>query len=75
MNGCKDHTPCPDGYMAWHSWAREKSRTHAQVKCGQCGLYKIWLPKAEAKIENALRRKEERKVIKNAKRLIEKGLW
>jgi len=39
---CKDHTPCPDGYLAWHEWADKKSVRHYQVRCDGCGLFKIW---------------------------------
>lgn len=42
---CKDHTPCPEGYIAWHEWAEKKSKTHKQVKCEGCGLFKIWIKK------------------------------
>jgi hypothetical protein len=39
------HTPCPQGYLAWHAWAAKKSKTHHQIKCEGCGLYTIWVPK------------------------------
>lgn len=39
------HTPCPDGYLAWHTWAKAKSRTHRQRRCPECGLWKIWEPR------------------------------
>lgn len=42
---CKDHTPCPEGYIQWHAWAREKAKTHKQVRCEECGRYQIWVPK------------------------------
>lgn len=41
---CLAHTPSPDGYLAWHEWAEKKSKTHRQIKCEGCGLYKIWVP-------------------------------
>jgi hypothetical protein len=41
---CDDHTRCPSGYIEWHDWAEQKSKTHLQVKCPECGLYSIWLP-------------------------------
>jgi hypothetical protein len=41
----ENHTPCPEGYLQWHAWAREMLRTHRSTKCGGCGLYKIWVPK------------------------------
>lgn len=39
------HTPQPDGYLAWHEWADKKSKTHYQIKCPGCDLYAIWVPK------------------------------
>lgn len=41
----EDHTPCPEGYILWHAWAEKMSKTHKQVKCGECGRYSIWIPK------------------------------
>lgn len=41
-----DHTPCPDGYIAWHAWhawARKMARTHRQIKYAGCGLWAIWI--------------------------------
>lgn len=37
------HTVAPSGYTQWHFWAEKKSKTHMQVKCAGCGLYKIWV--------------------------------
>lgn len=42
-----NHTPSPDGYIEWHHWAKEMSKTHRQVKCPTCGLYAIWVPKEQ----------------------------
>jgi len=39
-----DHTPCPSGYIQWHEWAAKISKTHRNLKCAGCGLYKIWEP-------------------------------
>lgn len=37
------HTPCPEGYGAWMSWARAMTASrHSQGRCPGCGLYKIW---------------------------------
>jgi len=47
MTTCKDHTESPDGYIQWHEWAKEKGKTHNQKKCGECGLYKIWVLKKQ----------------------------
>lgn len=55
---CK-HTPTPDGYNEWHEWARKASKTHAQVRCPCCGLWKVWLPKAMAR---AINKREEREM-------------
>lgn len=41
------HTASPDGYIAWHEWAERMSETYRQVKCPDCGLYAIWVPKKE----------------------------
>ena len=43
------HTVCPEGYIQWHPWAEQKSRTHRTVKCPTCGLYAIWVPKKRRK--------------------------
>ena len=42
---CKDHTPCPKRYIEWFEWAGKKGKTHDQIKCPDCGLYAIWVPK------------------------------
>ncbi len=46
------HTPQPEGYNEWREFARLASRTHRQVRCPRCGLWQVWLPKAEAKAIN-----------------------
>lgn len=38
------HTPSPEGRVSWHEWAAKKSKTHRQLRCPGCGLYKIWIP-------------------------------
>jgi len=40
-----EHTPSPDGYLAWHAWADEMAKTHRSTRCPGCQLYKIWKPK------------------------------
>lgn len=40
-----DHTPCPDGYIQWHAWARRMNRTHKQIRCTGCGRFAIWIPR------------------------------
>ncbi len=42
---CDNHTYGPTGYIGWHDWAERKSKTHKQLKCKGCGLYKIWVKK------------------------------
>lgn len=42
----EDHTPAPEGYIQWHSWAEKMNKTHKQRKCVGCGLYAIWEPRA-----------------------------
>jgi hypothetical protein len=42
---CDDHMDGPDGYLAWHDWAKRMGQTHYQLRCGGCGLYKIWIRK------------------------------
>ena len=39
------HTPCPDGYLAWHAWAETMAATHSQHRCPTCGLWTLWAPK------------------------------
>jgi hypothetical protein len=41
------HTPCPDGYVQWHTWAAKMGKSHRQVRCETCGLYEVWVPKGE----------------------------
>lgn len=36
------HTVCPDGYIQWHDWAKEKEETHVQEQCPKCGKWAIW---------------------------------
>ena len=38
----EDHTDCPEGYIAWHYWAKKMSKTHRQRKCAGCGRFAIW---------------------------------
>lgn len=45
------HTKCPPGYLDWHAWAEKKSRTHVQVVCSGCGLYKIWKRKPKQDLD------------------------
>lgn len=42
---CVDHTEGPSGYGAAEEWAEEMSKTHKQLICGECLLWKIWVPK------------------------------
>ena len=41
---CEDHEKdVPKGYIQFFEWCKEKSKTHKQIKCPECGLYKIWV--------------------------------
>ena len=37
------HTPQPEGYSDWQSWAHKASKTHRQIRCPGCQLFKIWV--------------------------------
>ncbi len=39
------HTPQPEGYLDWHSWAAQASKKHRQIQCLGCGLYAVWVSK------------------------------
>jgi hypothetical protein len=52
MSGCK-HTPCPEGYSQWHAWAEQKSKTHVQHRCPNCGLWSIWKRKPQHNTETS----------------------
>lgn len=45
----REHTSCPASYLAWHEWAEEKAKTHRQVRCPSCGLFKVWVPRTSPK--------------------------
>jgi hypothetical protein len=36
------HETGPEGYIHWHAWAEEKTKTHKQRKCPDCGLWLLW---------------------------------
>lgn len=40
-----NHDPEPSGYLAWFEWAEQKAKTHDQLQCPHCKLWKIWVPK------------------------------
>ena len=44
----RNHTKCPDDYLAWHEWAEKKAKTHLQVRCPGCRLFAIWKKKVVA---------------------------
>lgn len=44
-DACVPHTPAPTGYVARAEWAERMSRTHRQVRCPGCGLFKVWVRK------------------------------
>jgi hypothetical protein len=33
--------PAPEGYLAWHEWAKVQSRTLSQRRCPTCGLWRF----------------------------------
>ena len=37
------HSQTPEGYIHWHEWADEMSKTHKQHKCPACGLKRCCL--------------------------------
>jgi len=40
---CADyHTPAPEGYLQWHSWATRMMKTHKQERCPICNLWFVW---------------------------------
>ena len=41
----EDHTSQPEGYIQWHHWAEEMSKTHRQRQCPGCKKFEIWEPK------------------------------
>ncbi len=45
----KNHSQSPELYLDWMSWAEKMSKTHKQVRCPGCGLFKMWVPKAKRK--------------------------
>ncbi len=44
-----EHTPRPEAYLQWHSWAARMSKTHKQKRCPNCGLWAVWVPKEKRK--------------------------
>lgn len=38
------HTVAPEDYLAWHAWAEKMQKTHRQIRCSGCGLFKVWVP-------------------------------
>lgn len=60
-----NHTLDPPGYTHWHEWAEKASKTHRQVRCPRCGLFAIWMPKAQAK---AHEKRELEKAIAESER-------
>lgn len=61
------HTPCPDNYHPHYEWVEQAMKTHSQIQCPHCGLWTIWLPKAEAREIN-------REAMKGARRLARRYL-
>lgn len=41
-----NHTQEPEGYLDWHAWAEDMNKKgFVQIKCHDCGLFKIWIKK------------------------------
>lgn len=59
-----NHTPTPELYHARYEWSERASKTHSQVRCPRCGLWAIWLPKAEARRINLQDAREDRRLAK-----------
>lgn len=54
---CSAHNdPGLSSLSEWMDWADEKKKTHRQVRCPDCGLFKVWLPLEQAGIEVDLRK-------------------
>lgn len=32
----------PSGYVSWHEWAEQMSKTHHQKPCPGCGRLSVW---------------------------------
>lgn len=52
MTTCDDHNGKELGepqvsYIGWHMWAAKMGKTHKQERCGECGLWKIWVIEEE----------------------------
>jgi hypothetical protein len=43
-----EHEPTPRGYTDFFEWADEKAKTHENVPCAACGLFKIWVDRTPA---------------------------
>lgn len=42
---CRPPSDEPQDYMQWHTWARNKSKSHRQVRCREHGLFHNWVKK------------------------------
>lgn len=46
---CVDHEETdkeePSGYLPRKNWTDKMVKNHHQHKCGQCGLWKVWIKK------------------------------
>lgn len=43
-----EHNYGPDGYLAWHAWAKKMMQTHMCRQCPGCGFWLIFQPRAKA---------------------------
>ena len=40
--------------LGWYAYAEHMSKTHRQVRCQGCGLFKIWVPKVPRATKSAI---------------------
>ena len=44
---CYDHVEGPNDYADRPEWAYRRLKTHRNLRCAECGLWKIWIPRAD----------------------------
>lgn len=65
------HTPCPSGYVSWHLWAEEMSKTHTQRRCPGCNRWMIWYPRGGT----GMPPKPSKEDIARAERVVADNAW
>lgn len=43
----EQHEPMPTAYVEFDGWGAKMNKTHKNVKCSGCGLYKIWVERTK----------------------------